>query len=160
MNENESLTFHHHWLAFWQPLAIASLLVVLGPPAMFVWPSLGIGALVLAALVALGVYLFWRWHTFTFTDDQRLIRRRGVFQCYKDVIDLFGTMTPYQVPLLGELLNVGSIYLNILGPDIHIHHVANFGAFYERLIYSTGQQVQGPDSPLVQIVFQTPPGPP
>ena len=154
-----SETFHHHWLAFWKPLAMTCLLVVLSSISTLVWVPLGIGLLTLAAIVAVGIYLFWTWHTFTFTEDNRLIRRRGFFKCAEDVISLFGVITPYWIPILGKILNVGSVYLGIPGADIHIRHIANFDAFYERLVSSAQEQQRAPDPPLVQVFFQMPPMP-
>jgi len=159
MNDDDTLTFHHHWLAYWKPLAMACLLAVLGSVGMLLWAPLGMGFLTLAAAIAVGVYLFWTWHTFTFTEDNRLIRRRGFFKCAEDVISLFGVITPYWIPILGKMLNAGNVYLGIPGPDIHIRHIANFDAFYRRLIYGAQQQERGPEPPVVQVFFQMPPMP-
>jgi hypothetical protein len=154
-----SETFHHHWLAFWKPLAMTCFLVVLGSISMVVWVPLGLGFLMLAAIGALSIFLFWTWHTFTFTDDNRLIRRRGCFGCTKDVITLFGVLTPYQAPIVGKILNAGSVHLGVPGPDIHIRHIANFDAFYARLVHGAQQQQQATDPPVVQVFFQMPPMP-
>lgn len=153
-----SETFHHHWLAFWQPLAMTCLLVVLSSISTLVWVPLGIGLLTLVAIVAVGVYLFWSWHTFTFTEDNRLIRRRGFLGCTEDVITLFGVLTPYQAPIVGKILNAGSVHLGIPGPDIDIRYIANFHAFYERMVMGAQQQ-RPPEPPVVQVFFQMPPMP-
>jgi hypothetical protein len=153
-----SSVFHHHWLAYWKPLAVACSLAVLGLVCLLIWTPLGMGFLTLAAVIVVEVYLFWTWHTFTFTDDNRLIRRRGFLGCIKDVITLFGVLTPYEVPILGKMLNVGSVHLGIPGPDIHIRHIAKFDAFYERLVHGARQQ-RAPEPPVVQFFFQMPPMP-
>jgi hypothetical protein len=114
MNESEALTFHLHWLNYWKSLAMACLLAVLTPIGLLAWLPLGIGCLVLATVLAAGVYLDWTWNTFGFTDDGRLIRRRGVFGCTRDIITLFGVLTPYQIPGLGEALDVGSVQLGVV----------------------------------------------
>jgi hypothetical protein len=155
---NPSPVFHHHWLAYWKLLAMTCLLAVLGSISVLMWAPLGTGLLMLAAATAAGIYLYWAWHTFTFTDDNRLIRRRGVFGCTEDVITLFGVLTPYEIPILGKMLNAGSVHLGIPGPDIHIRHIANFDAFYERLVHGARQQ-RAPEPPVVQFFFQMPPMP-
>jgi hypothetical protein len=152
-------TFHHHCLAYWKPLATTCLLTALGFVSMLVWMPLGLVFLTMAAAGVAGIYLFWAWHTFTFTEDSRLIRRRGLFGCAEDVITLFGVLTPYQIPILGKMLNVGSVHLGIPGPNIHIRHVADFDAFHERLVCGTQQQQRFSDPPVVQVFFQMPPVP-
>jgi hypothetical protein len=149
--------YHHHWLALWKPLAFIALLVVLGAGGVLVWLPLGLVLFTLALIVAMSIYLYWSWHTFAFTADNRLIRRRGFLGCTEDVISLFGVITPHYTPVLGRWLDVGDVYLSLPGPDSHIRHIANFEAFHHRLVYGA-QQRGSPSTPSpVQIIVQLPP---
>jgi hypothetical protein len=132
--------YRYHWLAFWKPLASISFLLVLGVSGLVVWFPLGLGFLTLALVGAVSICLFWSWHTFTFTPDNRLIRQRGFLGSTKDVISFFGVVTPYLIPVLGRWLDVGNVYLSLPGPDIHIRYIGNFEAFYRQLVYGPQQQ--------------------
>lgn len=160
MDEQGIVVFRHHWLAYWKHLATTALLIALGPGGLLLWPPLGIALVVMALINAAGIYLSWMWHTFTFTEDNRLVRRRGPVGNARDVITLFGVITPYQIPFLGEWLDVGSIYLGIPGPNIHIHHIANFAEFYHRLYQGARPPGHDPDPPPIHIVLQWPDAPP
>ncbi len=153
-----SQVHHYHWLAFWKPMAVIALLVVLGVGGILVWLPPGLGLLALALIGAVSLYLHWSWHTFTFTPDNRLILRRGVNGSTKDVISLFGVVVSYQIPLLGPWLDVGSVYLSPLGRNIHIRHIAHFEAFYSRLVYGAQQQASRAEPP-VQVIVQFLPAP-
>lgn len=146
--------YRYHWLAFWKPLAGIALLVVLGVGAILVWLPVGLGLLALALIGAASLYLYWSWHTFAFTPDDRLILRRGVDGSIKDVISLFGVVVPYQIPVLGPWLDVGSVSLSPFGRSIHIRHIAHFEAFYSRLVYGAQQQGSHPGTPPVQVIVQ------
>jgi len=148
--------YRHHWLAFWKPLSVISLLLVLSIGGFRVYFPVGVILLALALTIGISVYLCWSWHTYTFTPDNRLIRRRGAFGCSTDIISLFGTITPYQIPFLGRLLDVGSVRLRIAGPDEHIRHIANFASFCRQLI--EGAQQNSQPSPHVQVIIQLPYG--
>jgi hypothetical protein len=149
--------YRYHWLAFWKALAGVSFLLVLSIAGFLFYLPLGLVLLTLALIGAVTIYLSWSHHTLTFTPSSRLVRRRGFLGCTEDVISLFGTITPYQVPALGWWLDVGSVYLGIPGPDIHIRHVAHFGSFHRRLVYDAQQQANRLNIPPVQIVVQLPP---
>lgn len=151
--------YHHHWLVFWKPLAGVSFLLVLSIGGALVWLPLGLSLVTLALIGAVSVYLSWSWHTFTFIAENRLVRCRGFLGCTKDVITLFGVVTPYQIPVLGQWLDVGNVYLGLPGPDIHIRYIAHFAAFYRRLIHGAQQQGSHSDSPPVQVIVQLPPSP-
>jgi hypothetical protein len=151
--------YHHHWLAFWKPLAGISFLLVLSIGGALVSLPLGLSLVILALIGAVSVYLAWSWHTFTFTAGNRLVRRRGFLGCTKDAITLFGVVTPYQIPVLGQWLDMGNVYLGLPGPDIHIRYIAHFTAFYRRLIHGAQQQGSHSDSPPVQVIVQLPPSP-
>jgi hypothetical protein len=150
-----SPTFHPHWLAYWQALAVIALLIVVGFLGLLLWPPLGLFLWGLALGGAIGTYLYWRWHFYVFTTDKRLIRQRGILGCASDVITLFGVITPYQTPLLGEWLDVGSVHLGIPGPDIRLRHIAHFREFCSYLV------VDEPPArdPPVQVFIQMPPLP-
>ncbi len=151
--------FHHHWWAYWKPLATSCLLALIGMGVLLLGLPLGVVFLAMAAAGLGGIYLWSTWHTFTFTGDNRLIRRRGFFGCAEDVITLFGVITPYRTPILGKAMDVGSVHLGIPGPNIHIRHIARFAAFYQRLLYGAQQQRAAPEPPVVQVFFQMPPVP-
>jgi len=129
--------YHYHWLAFWKPMAVIGLLVVLGVGAILVWLPVGLGllALALALIGAVSLYLYWSRHTFAFTPDNRLILRRGVLGSTIEVTSLFGVVVSYQIPVLGPRLDVGSVRLSPFGRSIHIRHIAHFEAFYSRLVH-------------------------
>ena len=151
--------FYHHWLAYWKLLCGAALLVVLGLVVGLAWPLLGLGLLGLAASSAMSIYLYRTWHTLTFLEDGRLVRRRGFFGNAEDVITLFGVVTPYCIPVLGRRLNAGSVHLGIPGPDIHIRHIANFAAFYRQLVHSAQQGQRDPGPQVIHIYLHISPVP-
>lgn len=153
-----SQVHRYHWLAFWKPMAVIALLVVLGVGGILVWLPLGLGLLALALIRAVSLYLHWSWHTFAFAPDNRLILRRGVNGSTKDVISLFGVVKSYQIPLLGPWLDVGSVRLSPFGSSIHIRHIACFEAFYSRLVYGAQQQASRAEPP-VQVIVQLLPAP-
>jgi len=132
---NGSPVFRHHWLAYWRSLVVIAGLTTLGLLTMGIlhWPLLGVGLWSIALVLAVRIYLLRTWHTLTFTPDNRLIYRRGLFGSTQDVISILGTVTSHRTPLLSNLLDVGSVYLGVPGPDVHIRHIANFTAFYQRL---------------------------
>ena len=145
----KSPVFRHHWLAYWQSLTVVAWLVVLGlllGIALGPWPGVVLGSIALS--IAVRDYLLWRWQTFTFTPDNRLIRRRGVLGLTEDMISLFGVITPYRIPLLSSLLDVGSVHLGVPGPDIHIKYIADFTAFHQRLMHGARRRdLPSPPSP-------------
>lgn len=145
--------FHYHWLAYWKRLGVISWLLLLGLGGILVWPLLGLGLLVLAVIVAVSLYLHWSWHTFGFTPDNRLILQHGVCGSTKDVISLFGIVTPHQIPVLGPWLDVGSVHLSPFGRELDLQHIANFEAFYSRLAYGVQRQTNRTEPP-VQVVVQ------
>jgi hypothetical protein len=149
--------YRYHWLAFWKALAGVSFLLVLSIAGFLLYLPLGLVLLTLALIGAVIIYLSWSHHTLTFTPGNHLVRRRGFLGCTEDMISLFGTITPYQVPILGGWLDVGSVYLGIPGPDIHIRYVAHFRSFRRRLVYGAQQQAGRLNIPPVQIVVQLPP---
>lgn len=155
-------TYRYHPLAFWKGLAGAALMLVLGTGGILLWTPLGLGLWAVAHATVVGVYHCWKWHTLTFTPDNRLIRRRGFLGCTQDLVSLFGRITPSQVPVLGQWLDVGSVYLGIPGPDLDIRHVSSFMSFRNRLICGArqqqashrGSQLAGP---VVQVIVVVPP---
>ena len=149
--------YRYHWLAFWNALAGVSFLLVLSIAGFLLYLPLGLVLLTLALIGAMTIYLSWSHHTLTFTPSNCLVRRRGFLGCTEDVISLFGTITPYQIPVLGRWLDVGSVYLGIPGPDAHIRYVAHFGSFHRRLVYGAQQQASRSSPSPVQIVIQLPP---
>jgi hypothetical protein len=151
-----SQVYHHHWFALWKPLTGIALLVVLSVGGGLVWLPLGLGLFTLALIGAVSLYLYWSWHTFSFTADNRLVRRRGFLGCTKDVISLFGVVTPYQIPALGQWLDVGNVHLGILVPNVEIRHIARFSAFYNRLVYSVQKQERRSDPTPIYVVVQFP----
>jgi hypothetical protein len=152
-SETRTIVFRHHFLRFFKPASGISLLIVLGAVGFVVWRPLGAGLWLLAGAWATSAYLYWSWHTFAFTPDNRLIRRRGFQGCTQDIISLFGVVTPRQPPILGKWLDVGSVQINAMGDTLHIQQIADFHAFYRRLVY--GAPHQEPSSP-VQIFLQVP----
>lgn len=159
MNDGEGFTFHHHWWAYRKPVATSCLLAAIGSAAVLLRLPLGVVFLAMGVAGWAGIYLFWTWHTLTFTQDHRLIRRRGICGSAEDVITLFGVITPYQTPFLGRALDVGSVHLGIPGPNIHIKHIASFAAFYQQLLYGAQQQQRAAEPPVIQVFFQMPPMP-
>ena len=145
--------FRHHWFAFWRHLAAIALLLALGLGTLWIWPGLMLFCFSLALIWTLSLYLYWRWHTLTFTEDNRLVRRRGFVGSTEDIISLFPLITPYQMPVIGQWFNVGSVNLGIPGPDVHIRHIANFEAFRNQLVYGTQQQGSQPGA-AVQVIIQ------
>jgi hypothetical protein len=149
--------YRYHWLAFWKHFSLISLLLVLSLGGFRFWFPLGLILVALALIGAVSIYLCRSWHTLAFTSDNRLIRRRGFRGRTADVISLFGTITSYQTPVLGQLLDMGGVYLGIAGPDIHIRHIANFASFYRQLAQGADRQ-ERQFSPLpVQVIIQLPP---
>ena len=146
--------YRHHWLAFWKLLSFISLLLVASVWAFRVHVGLGLLLLALALIGGLAVYLQWHWTIITFTPDHRLVLRRGIFGSITDIFSLFGTITPYQTPLLGSLLDEGSLYLRLAGIDTHIRHIANFGSFYSNILTGAGQARAG--YPGLNIIIQFP----
>jgi len=146
--------YHHHWLAYCKPLSFASLLLVLGGGLARLWLPLGLVALAMALIVALGTYLYRSWHTLAFTDDNRLVYRHGFLGCTENVFYLFGVITPHRTPILGQWLDVGEVHLSI--PNVRIRHIAHFSAFRSRLM-SSAQRQESPPSPPVQVIIQLPP---
>lgn len=153
-----SQVHRYHWLAFWKPMAVIALLVVLGVGGILVCLLLGLGLLTLALIGAVSLYLHWSWQALAFTPDNRLILQRGVNGSTKDVISLFGVVMSYQIPLLGPWLDVGSVRLSPLGRNIHIRHIAHFEAFYNRLVHGEQQQASRAEPP-VQVIVQLLPAP-
>lgn len=151
----DRLVFHPHWFAFWKPLTASCLLVLAGAVATVAGAPHGLILVLMGGLGLLAVYLFWSWHTLTFTEDNRLVRRRGILGCSEDVITLFGVLTHHQIPILGKALDVGSVHLGIPGPDIHIRHIGNFAAFYRRMLASNQPQARA-EPPVIQLFFQVP----
>jgi len=145
--------YHHHIIKFWRQVSGISLLLVLGILAALIWrPLLALFWMpALSWLACLGFY--WSWHTFSFTPDDRLICKRGFRGCTQDIVSLFGVVTPQQPPIFGKWLDVGSVQINPIGGSMRIQHIADFDAFYQRLVY--GAQHQEPPSP-VQIFLQVP----
>jgi len=154
-----SQVHRYHWLAFWKPMAVIALLVVLGGGGILVWLPLGLGLLALALIGTGSLYLHWSWQALAFTPDNRLILQRGVDGSTKDVISLFGVVMSRQIPLLGPWLDVGSVRLSPFGSIIHIRHIAHFEAFYSRLVYGAQQQASRPDPLPVQVIIQLLPAP-
>jgi len=154
-----SQVHRYHWLAFWKPMAVIALLVVLGVGGILVWLPLGLGLLALALIGTGSLYLHWSWQALAFTPDNRLILQRGVDGSTKDVISLFGVVMSRQIPLLGPWLDVGSVRLSPFGSIIHIRHIAHFEAFYSRLVYGAQQQASRPDPLPVQVIIQLLPAP-
>jgi hypothetical protein len=148
--------YYHHWLAFWKPLMGIILLLVLGVGGFWVWLPLGIILFVSAIIWGISLWLYRSWHTFSFTADHRLKHQRGFLGSSQDVITLFGVITPYQMPILGRWLDMGSIRLNIPNSDIHIRHIANFNAFRTQLLRSRTQQQERRSVQPVQVVIQMP----
>lgn len=146
--------YHHHWLAYCKPLSFASLLLVLGVGLARFWLLLGLVALALALMVALGTYLYRSWHTLAFTDDNRLVYRHGFLGCTESVFSLFGVITPRRTPILGQWFDVGDLHLSL--PGIRIRHIAHFSAFRSRLMGNVQRQ-ERPPSPPVQVIIQLPP---
>lgn len=154
-----SQVHRYHWLAFWKPMAVIALLVVLGGGGILVWLPLGLGLLALALIGTGSLYLHWSWQALAFTPDNRLIRHRGFLGRTADLISLFGVVTPYQIPLLGPWLDVGSVYLSPFGRKMHLRYIANFEAFYNRLAYGAQQQASRSDPLPVQVIIQLLPAP-
>lgn len=129
-------TFHPHWLAFWRRFLGIALLVGMGLLGFVVWVPLGFIFWAMAAASGVSIYLEWSWNTCTFTADRRLIRRRGFMGCARDIISLFGTITPYQIPILGQWLDMGSVELRIPGQGqiVYIRHIAHFQEFCRLLM--------------------------
>lgn len=152
-----SRIYYHHWLAYWKPLAAIASLLVLGMAGLMLWPLVGAGMLAFSLVVGAALHLWRSWHTLTFLDDGRLVRRRDVGGCAQDVISLFGVITPYQIPVVGRWLDAGSVHLGIPGPDIHIRHIGNFRAFCTQLFSSVQQEERSQTS--VQVVLVWPPVP-
>jgi hypothetical protein len=150
--------YHHHWVAYWREASGISLLIVLGVASILVWQPLCLGFWLGALAWCGALYLHWNWHTFTFTPDSRLICRRGFMGSARDVVSLFGVVTPYQPPILGRWLDVGSVRMYPFGGELHIRHIASFAAFEQRLLYGAQRQEPRAESP-VQIVVQLPPAP-
>lgn len=153
-----SRIYYHHWLAYWKSLAAIASLLVLGVAGLIVSPPLGAGLLAFSLVVGAALCLWRSWHTLTFLHDGRLVRRRGLGGCAQDVISLFGVITPYQVPVVGRWLDVGSVHLGIPGPDIHIRHIGDFRTFCAQL-FSGAQQQEERAGTSVQIVLVCPPAP-
>lgn len=151
--------YYHHWLAYWRLLAGLALLLLLGLASLALWPPLGAGLLAFTLTVGAALHLWRSWHTLTFLPDGRLVRRRGVGGCIHDVITLFGVITPYQMPVVGRLLDVGSVHLGIPGPDIHIRHIGNFEAFCRDLFTSEEPQDGATQQQTVQVMFFWPQDP-
>ncbi len=151
--------YYHHWLAYWRPLTGIAVPLALGMVALALWPPLGAGLLAFGLTLGAALYLWRSWHTLTFLPDGRLVRRRGLGGCVHDVITLFGVITPYQMPGLGRLLDVGSVHLGIPGPDVHIRHIANFDAFCRDLFSSQEPPKGGPQQQTVQVIFIWPQDP-
>jgi hypothetical protein len=154
----ERRIYRYHWLAFWKPLSVTSLLFLLGTAGLLVWQPLAFLFYVPAVVLGMALVLTWRWRSLRFTPDHRLSRRRGILGSTEDVISLFGVITPYQTPVLGRMLDVGSVHLGIPGPDIHIRHIANFQAFYHDLLFGAAQQEEAAAQPaVVQVHVYVPP---
>jgi hypothetical protein len=147
----------YHWLAFWRQLAFISLLVVAGVAALLAEPYVGLALLAVAVVASGALYLHWSWTCFTFTDNNRLIHRHGIMGSSADVIWLFGIAQTCRIPIVGRVLDVGSVVLSVPGPDLHIRHIAQFEAFFAQLA-GVAQQRMGPygQSP-VQVLIQLPP---
>ena len=144
--ECDAPKFHPHWLAFWRRFLGIALLVGMGLLGFIVWVPLGFIFWAMAAASGVSIYLEWSWNICTFTADRRLIRRRGFMGCTRDVISLFGTITPYQIPILGPWLDMGSVELRIPGQGqvVQIRHIAHFEEFCRLLMTArqwTGTQV-------------------
>jgi hypothetical protein len=148
-------TFRHHWVAFAGPLSVVALLLVAGLASMLFSVGLGLVLWAVAVVILAGTWQWREWHTLTFTVDNRLLRRRGPFGLSRDLITLFGVISPTQTPILGPWLDVGDVHLGIPGPDIHIRQIEHFEAFCQRLIAGAQPQreqefyiyLQMPDSP-------------
>ncbi len=152
----ESETFRYHWVFYWRVLSIASLLTVLGAVAIRAVPGAGLVLWGLALAVLVGIWLHRRWHRITLTDDGRMIRWGGFFGCTRDIINLWGVITPYEIPIVGRWLDVGSVHLGIPGPDLHICHITPSANFYRRLVYGTQRQEGRDRGSPVQIFIQYP----
>jgi hypothetical protein len=118
----------------------------------------GLALLMLALIVAVSTYYHWSWHWLNITPDGRLVYCYGLFATRQDIISLFGVVTPHQTPILGPLLNVGSVYLGIPGPDSQIHYIANFRAFRTQLV-NGATQAESRSDPYPQVVIHLPPSP-
>lgn len=152
----ESETYRYHWLFYWQVLSIVCLLLVLGAVAVLAAPSAGLVLWGLALTVFVGIWLHWSWHSITFTQDARMVRRGGVFGCTYDIINLWGVITPYEIPIVGSWLDVGSVHLGIPGPDLHVRHITPFSAFYRRLVCGAQQREEHRGAAPIQVFVQYP----
>jgi hypothetical protein len=152
----ESETYRYHWVFYWRVLSIVSLLIVLG--AMAIPPALGAGLILwgLALTVSVGIWIHRSWYSITLTEDGRMVRRGGFFGCTHDIINLWGVITPYEIPIVGRWLDVGSVHLGIPGPDLHIRHITPFSVFYRRLVYGTQRQEDHRGGSPIQVFVQYP----
>ncbi|MEJ2735581.1 MAG: hypothetical protein P8189_18785 [Anaerolineae bacterium] len=152
----ESETYRYHWVFYWKALSIVCLLIVLGTVAIFARPGTGLVLWGLALAVFVGIWLHRSWHSITLTDDGRMVRRGGVLGCTRDIINLWGVITPYEIPILGRWLDVGSVHLGIPGPDLHIRHITPFSVFYRRLVYGAQRREEHRHGAPIQVFVQYP----
>lgn len=152
----ESETYRYHWVYYWRALSIVCLLIVLG--AVTIPAELGTGLVLwgLGLAVFVRIWLHRGWHIISLTDDGRMIRRGSVFGCTYDIINLWGVISPYEIPIVGRWLDMGSVHLGIPGPDLHIRHITPFSVFYRQLVYGVQRQEDHRHGAPVQIFVQYP----
>jgi hypothetical protein len=151
--------YHHHLLRYWKHLLVVAFLIVMALGGFWISvPILGLALLALALAVAVGIYYHWSWHWLAFNYDGRLIHQYGLRGLKQKIIDLFGVVNPCQT-LLGELFDIGSLYLGGVGPDSHIRYIANFSDFRTHL-FNIRRAAQSQAQAATQVIIQLPPDTP
>lgn len=135
-NVRVSPVYRPHWLAYWRLVAATILLFVLGLGCLFVFVPVALLLLGFATGGAVSTCLYRSWHLYYFIEDRRLVYQHGFLGRHIEVVNLFGRVTHSQVPFLGKLLNVGDVFLGVVGPDLNMRHISQFDDFRRFLMAS------------------------
>jgi len=140
LEEPNGPVYRHHPIGYLKHTTAVVLGAVIGivafgvclPAAVLIW--------VAAAGWAAYVYLDWHWTRYWITADHRLrIQRRLLWEDW-ETISLFGRISGSETPVVGRILDVGTVRTQTPGGQLEFKHIGNFRKFYRQLTAASEPQ--------------------
>lgn len=146
-------TIHrHHATHYLKPVVLSAMVAALGVVVLETSLLLAACLWAMAAARVTMSYLDWRWTIFWITADHRLAIQKGLLWKQREVISPFGRLSGKETPVVGGLLDVGSVTTVTPGGMREIKHIAKFHAFYEELTAIREVPPRAAEPPLAVIL--------
>ncbi|MDX9832358.1 MAG: PH domain-containing protein [Anaerolineae bacterium] len=146
LEEPNGPVYRHHAICYLKHATAVVLGAVLGIVALGVCPPAAVCIWVAAAGWAAQVYLDWHWTRFWITADHRLRIQRGLLWRDWETISLFGRISGCETPVVGRILNVGTVRTQTPGGQLEFKHIGNFREFHRQLTAASEPQPAVPPS--------------